>query len=1442
MQLHIEDIFARKAKCSDNDTSLADVLERDIATSFAGGNKFIYELLQNADDAGKNSNVEVLFKLFEFAGDNYLLFSHTGGGFEEGDVNKITSYANQRVEEKTIDPNKIGYKGIGFKAIFTIARSVVIFSKGYQFRFDSEYEKWRESGKGEAYPWQIIPIWTEVNELPEPVRVSMTNNINVNFLVKIKPKNNIKSAMEFLQNNTRILLFLRRVRKLTIAFSEKSQTKIESRHRPEGQCDILLDGKPYRSWLIKSYNLKIPPQISEILSDMSSHACPERLKKADSVTITFAGLLEKGQLVHSANLAVYCYLPTQVDCGLPFVINGDFLLDPARAYLADNKWNEFLMGSFAQKQFEWLAELSSSDNYRLQVLNVLSHNALTSLSPGISASFRKEYDKASKSIAFIPGDVAQNPILLSKALIDETNFYTVFPELTPPNTSKRLVHPQLENLKILHKIGVEKISFKDLVKSIEIHANENKNPEFQIRLIKFIWQHEKKFDASAFKAKKFLLSQDGTVLEPSQLYFPSQGSVAEFSGYKGLKFLHNRIISAFAEDKRILQWLKDLGVNNSSPLQILRGYVFDLIKKNEITQNNVVELTRFAMHVARDNKVTTADWEMLSCMPILTESGLLQKPFDLYLPDLLRPLIPLQEVMQNKSIYVSRAYYSDIHAGVRDYEMQSWQQYFIKVGVHADIRFVSEEVSIEKGDQQLAFFLKYRTFLKTTGKTSSTIKPYHRILHLVYAPLMKHLTTNPSFAKIFVQRLLEQWRTISSGYQSCYRDGNSQGKDLNVSYLQFVFQTEACFPGFDGKLYKTTDLYDRSFEALSEYDRSLVTTDKDLDLTPPQIEFFKIKNQLSFDQCVNLLKRFKDEIELICFVIVWRQLLQMESDLSDDQRTKLLSLNILLPNSNHRLCPRDQIACFAVPGEDPPLHSDKFLLHFNDFTQAEMVRIARLLGVKVLGERVRILDFDGKEPVPDLKTSSFFCEPIIKESSWSYLSLAVWLEHRRRTLNAQSLWDTIIAKFIQLKFYRVERLSYHFGDKSDTVVNVQVCLDETKIYYVRDWKRKPLRLAEFLKLLGSYLVISESTLFELERLILALNRNEDPREYLSAWHLPAHPNVKQIFPESVKPQEPTPEGNGAGQSQENFGNEKDIFANAFEDETSDDNFQQGEETEEDSYELATPPSGSIKRPSTSVNTPLRKSETSSASSQRKPVVENEGIRLVDVEQFDYEQLFKIQEANLTVRQSSTTKVKVSVELFESGSAKQRRPNDASNEADEANHSNADTVPRETDSPRSPKFFEPSAKPALTKADKDRIGRCGERMIYLRQRYRYEKKYPKCTIIEKANGFQVLGQDHQDKPVDIKVVWHNMDAKRDEDRDITIVKATGKRYLEVKATTTDKPEFNWTAREVALAKRKGDRYKLFHIVSMSSNPIVTKIKNPAAKLGAEMQIIGYRVKF
>ncbi len=206
---------------------------------YSSKQRMIFELLQNADDAPGKEKVE--FHI-DISGD-YFFIMHDGAPFNMDDVEAITSAAEST---KKSDNKKTGYKGIGFKSVFTDSMEVWLKSGGYQFAFmrnstlfddfdkfyfsSERYKKYPDLLKEDKLkyrnqkrrfngstdiPWQVIPIWQ--NHLPNEFNDSNFNNFNnpVQFALKLG-ENNIeeyKLAIDNITKRPQFLLFLRNTSK-----------------------------------------------------------------------------------------------------------------------------------------------------------------------------------------------------------------------------------------------------------------------------------------------------------------------------------------------------------------------------------------------------------------------------------------------------------------------------------------------------------------------------------------------------------------------------------------------------------------------------------------------------------------------------------------------------------------------------------------------------------------------------------------------------------------------------------------------------------------------------------------------------------------------------------------------------------------------------------------------------------------------------------------------------------------------------------------------------------------------------------------------------------------------------------------------------------------------------------------------------------------------------
>ena len=100
-------------------------------------NRFLDELIQNADDCEYPKGAMPTFTLSNENGD--LVASYNETGFTKSNVRAITAIG-ESTKKKLLNNQKleIGEKGIGFKSVFGVADSVDIHSNGFDFRLTAE--------------------------------------------------------------------------------------------------------------------------------------------------------------------------------------------------------------------------------------------------------------------------------------------------------------------------------------------------------------------------------------------------------------------------------------------------------------------------------------------------------------------------------------------------------------------------------------------------------------------------------------------------------------------------------------------------------------------------------------------------------------------------------------------------------------------------------------------------------------------------------------------------------------------------------------------------------------------------------------------------------------------------------------------------------------------------------------------------------------------------------------------------------------------------------------------------------------------------------------------------------------------------------------------------------------------------------------------------------
>jgi hypothetical protein len=198
-------------------SNLISDLSRLATNLYAKDTRFVYELIQNAEDnlyttAEKDSKVPWLrFCLLK----DRILIDSNEDGFTEDNIRAICS-----IGESTKKSSKgyIGEKGIGFKSVFKVARKVHVQSGLYSFSFEHQ-QGGNDDGLG-----MVTPLPEEYEDLPNDLRTRITL-----FLLDDCDQTQLFADFETLPDT--LLLFLGKLKDLTVRFESDPGSRTQTSYK-----------------------------------------------------------------------------------------------------------------------------------------------------------------------------------------------------------------------------------------------------------------------------------------------------------------------------------------------------------------------------------------------------------------------------------------------------------------------------------------------------------------------------------------------------------------------------------------------------------------------------------------------------------------------------------------------------------------------------------------------------------------------------------------------------------------------------------------------------------------------------------------------------------------------------------------------------------------------------------------------------------------------------------------------------------------------------------------------------------------------------------------------------------------------------------------------------------------------------------------------------------
>ncbi len=274
---------------------------------------FIFELLQNAEDAGAS---RVLFQLLE---DKLEVF-HDGRPFDEKDVRGICGVGEgTKVEDLT----QIGKFGIGFKSVYAYTTTPEIHSADEHFKIEYYVRPYavRQQEMGDS--WTTLFVFPFNKEEVEPATACREISTRLSKL------------------SARTLLFLRKIKEIEYKLPDgMSGVYLRDETKRSGAREVTVIGQnngedESESWLIFERPVDVPDP---------AEGCPRQV----SVEIGFRLQRTKGdeleEVTRIKDSPLVVFFPTEKETRLGFLIQGPYKTTPSRDNIPkEDDWNATLV-------------------------------------------------------------------------------------------------------------------------------------------------------------------------------------------------------------------------------------------------------------------------------------------------------------------------------------------------------------------------------------------------------------------------------------------------------------------------------------------------------------------------------------------------------------------------------------------------------------------------------------------------------------------------------------------------------------------------------------------------------------------------------------------------------------------------------------------------------------------------------------------------------------------------------------------------------------------------------------------------------------------------------------------------------------------------------------------------------------------------------------------
>lgn len=320
-----------------------------LAGHYSDSNHFVYELLQNAEDARATRVV------IEYHGDK-LVFYHNGKPFDEGDVKGVSSMLMGTKDKN--DASTIGKFGMGFKSVFKYTYQPEVYSDEEVFRIENyllpvgmpgawDYQTEKQKLSYEVTEGGRFTPFATSEHLTKFV-IPFAKKKDDGSLVSV-PGNEVLTKLEGLTGE--ILLFLTHIKLLY--WVDKKTGKFAKIMLSEAENDDRLitcriEGSAYAG----------KEDISRYLKYKKVFEHPE-MSNAE-VSVAYKVNNRANNINEMSHTDIWVYFPTRDNTDLPFLVHGSFETAVSREKLmTPSAFNDALFDELGNLIVESLEDLKN---------------------------------------------------------------------------------------------------------------------------------------------------------------------------------------------------------------------------------------------------------------------------------------------------------------------------------------------------------------------------------------------------------------------------------------------------------------------------------------------------------------------------------------------------------------------------------------------------------------------------------------------------------------------------------------------------------------------------------------------------------------------------------------------------------------------------------------------------------------------------------------------------------------------------------------------------------------------------------------------------------------------------------------------------------------------------------------------------------------------------